>query len=180
MRDLTAFQGHGYDKGRGKLTQAAWLAVQGAVLQHWWCPPKVRIAVLRAFGARIGRNCLVRHRVRIHWPWKLELADAVWIGEGAWILNLEPVRIGSNTCLSQEVFVCTGSHLFEDDAFEFDNAPVTIGSRTWLSARSTVLRGVTVGDDVLVGAQALVVKDVPDGARVLAPKGEVRTEGRAR
>ncbi|GAA1351492.1 DapH/DapD/GlmU-related protein [Falsarthrobacter nasiphocae] len=174
MKDLRGFTGVGYDKGRSKLVQAAWLATQGAVLQHWWCPPKVRMSVLRMFGAKIGRDCLVRHRVRIHWPWKLELEDSVWIGEGAWILNLEPVRIGNNTCVSQEVFLCTGSHLFDHDNFEFDNAPITIGARSWLAARSTILRGVTVGDDVLVGAQALVVKDVPSGAKVLAPKADVR------
>lgn len=174
MKDLSGFQGYGYDKGRNKVWQVAWLATQGALLQHWWCPAKVRTAGLRAFGAQIGEGVLVRHRVRIHWPWKLTLEDNVWVGEGAWILNLEPVKIGANSCISQDVFLCTGSHLFEHDNFEFDNAPITIGARSWIAARATVLRGVTIGANTLVGASALVTKDVPPGSRVLAPRAETK------
>ena len=175
MKNLRDFTGAGYDKGRGPLWQVAWLAVQQLLLQHWFCPAGVRTRVLRAFGATIGEGVLVRHRVRIHWPWKLTLEDDVWIGEGAWILNLEPVTIGSNTCVSQDVFLCTGSHQFDSDTFEFDNAPITIGSRCWIAARATILRGVTVGDDSLVGACALVVKDVPPGSRITAPQGRAAT-----
>lgn len=169
MNDLSGFSGAGYDKGRSAVWQAAWMTVSGLIVQRWWCPASVRIAILRAFGATIGEGVLVRHRVRIHWPWKLTLADNVWIGEGAWILNLEPVTIGSNTCLSQDVFVCTGSHRFDSPTFEFDNAAITIGERSWVAARATILRGVTIGDDALVGACALVVRDVPTGGRALAP-----------
>lgn len=172
--DLQGFQGYGYDKGRSKVVQAAWLFSQGVLLQRWWCPAKVRIAVLRAFGANIAEGVLIRHRVRIHWPWKLTVGEGSWIGEGVWLLNLEPITIGSNTCLSQDVFICTGSHKFDDPTFEFDNAPIDIGNRTWLAAQSTVLRGVTIGDDVVVGAKALVFKDLPDGAKLLAPKAELR------
>ena len=63
MKDLTGFQGYGYDKGRPKVVQALWLAVQGTILQRWWCPPKIRTAILRAFGARIEENVLIRHGV---------------------------------------------------------------------------------------------------------------------
>lgn len=170
MQDLSTFSGAGYDKGRNRAWQAAWIIVSGAVFMRAWLPAKARAAILRAFGATVGSKCLIRHRVRIHWPWKLRLADRVWIGEGVWILNLEQVEIGSDTCLSQDVFICTGSHNFRSPSFEFDNAPIAIGSRTWLAARSTVLRGVTIGNDVLVGAHALVIKDLPDGCRVLAPR----------
>lgn len=174
MKDLAGFSGRGYDKGRGRLWQAAWLAIQGLILQRWWCPASVRLAVLRAFGAQLGEGVLIRHRVRIHWPWKLVVADNTWIGEDVWILNLEPVRIGSNSCLSQGVFLCTGSHQFASDTFEFDNAPITVGDRCWIAARATVLRGVTIGDDSLIGASALVAHDVPAGSRVLAPLAERR------
>lgn len=176
MKDLSAFQGHGYDKGRGRGWQIAWLATQSAVLQHWWCPAKVRTAALRAFGAQVGDGVLVRHRVRIHWPWKLTLGDNVWVGEGAWILNLEPVKIGANSCISQDVFICTGSHDFSSDSFEFDNAPITIGQRCWVAAKAIVLRGVNIGDESLVGAAALVTKDVQPNTLVLAPRAQPREE----
>lgn len=169
MRSLRGFTGEGYDKGRGPAWQVMWFAVQSMVVMHWWCPGALRVRVLRAFGAQIGTGAVIRHRVRVHWPWKLTVGDNVWIGEGSWILNLEPVTIGDETCVSQDALLCTGSHRFDHPTFEFDNAPIVIGARSWVAARATVLRGVVIGDDVLIGACALVVKDVPSGASALAP-----------
>ena len=50
--------------------------------------------------------------------------------------------------------------------FEFDNAPIAIGDGSWIATRATVLRGVTIGTDSVVGATTLVVKDVPSGQTV--------------
>lgn len=170
QRSLAGFTGRGYDKGRPVAVQAAWMAVSGLVVSRWWCPNRVRVAVLRRFGAQIGPGVLIRHRVRIHWPWKLTVGADTWIGEGVWILNLEPVTIGADVCISQEVLLCTGSHDFRSPTFEFDNAPIVIGDRAWVAARATVLRGVHVGDDAVVGAAALITCDVQAGAKMLAPK----------
>lgn len=170
---LAGFTGRGYDKGRPKIVQAAWLATQ-SLLMGWWVPPTVRAAVLRLFGARIGRGALIRHRVRVHWPWKLVVGDNSWIGEGTWILNLEPVTIGHDVCISQDVLLCTGSHNRMSETFEFDNGPITIGDNAWLAIRATVLRGVCVGEGSVVGANALVCADVPPGSVVLAPAAQER------
>ncbi|WP_354576110.1 putative colanic acid biosynthesis acetyltransferase [Frigoribacterium sp. UYMn621] len=129
----------------------------------------VRNRILRVFGANIGRSVLIRHRVRIHWPWKLTVGDGSWIGEETWILNLEPVTIGADVCISQGVFLCTGSHLRRSATFEFDNAPIVIEDGAWVAARATVLRGCTIGADSVVGATALVVADVAAGSIVVAP-----------
>lgn len=169
-RRLADFTGIGYDKGRPKLVQAAWLAVSDLIM-HWWVPAGIRVAVLRAFGARIADGVLIRHRVRIHWPWKLTVGRDSWIGEGVWILNLEPVTIGQDVCISQDVFLCTGSHDRNSPSFEFDNAPIDIQDGVWLAARATVLRGVTIGDHAVVGATALITRDVKPHQLVLAQRG---------
>ena len=114
---------------------------------------------------------LIRHDVKIHWPWKLTVGDNSWIGEGVWILNLEPVTIGSDVCISQEVLLCTGSHDRRSPTFEFDNAPISIGDGSWVATRATVLRGVTIGKDCVVGATLLVVKDVADGQTLTPAAG---------
>lgn len=169
-RSLSGFTGAGYDKGRGPLVQIAWLAISGSLLSQWWCPNRMRISVLRKFGADIADGVLIRHRVRIHWPWKLKIGTDSWIGEGTWILNLEQVTIGSDSVISQDVLLCTGSHDHRSPTFEFDNAPITIGDEAWIAARATVLRGVTIGDRVIVGATALVTSDVPADTTMLAPR----------
>ncbi|WP_328879916.1 putative colanic acid biosynthesis acetyltransferase [Streptomyces sp. NBC_00299] len=168
-RSLRGFTGVGYDKGRPLLVQAAWFAVLHLVFLKWWFPARWRPAVLRAFGARIGRRVLIRHGVRVHWPWRLSVGDDVWIGEGAWLLNLRQITIGSDVCVSQGALLCTGSHQPRSPTFEFDNGPIRLESGAWVAARAVVLRGVTVGRGAVVGASAVAHSD-------LAP-GEIVTSG---
>ncbi|OBA86171.1 acetyltransferase [Mycobacteriaceae bacterium 1482268.1] len=172
-RSLAGFTGSGYDKGRGLMTQIAWYAISDLLVTRWWCPARLRTLVLRAFGAQIGKGTLIRHRVRLHWPWKLAVGTNSWIGEGTWILNLEQVTIGDDVCISQDVLLCTGSHDRRSPTFEFDNAPICVGDGAWIATRATVLRGVVIGDDAVVGATALVTSDVPAGALVHGPRATV-------
>ncbi|MFG2634768.1 putative colanic acid biosynthesis acetyltransferase [Streptomyces sp. NPDC048362] len=162
MRDLTAFTLAGYDKGRGRLVQALWFAVMNTVFMAWFTPARVRVALLRAFGAEIGTGVLVRHRVRVLWPWKLTVGDHTWIGEGAWILNLEPVTLGAQVCVSQEALLCTGGHDHRAADFRYRNAPVTVDDGAWIAARATVLAGVKVGRCAVVGAGAVLHTDLPE------------------
>ncbi|ROR55243.1 putative colanic acid biosynthesis acetyltransferase WcaF [Luteococcus japonicus] len=171
LRRLSSFTGRGYDKGRSPLVCAAWALVAEPVQRSVLCPPSVRARILRGFGARIGEGTLIRHDVRVHWPWKLVVGENCWIGVGAWLLNLEPITIGDDVCVSQGALLCTGSHDANDPAFEFDNGPIVLQDGSWVATRATVLRGVTVGTDAIVGATALVAKDVPAGARIVAPLG---------
>jgi len=172
-RRLAEFTGAGYDRGRPVSVQVAWLAVSGLLVTRWWCPTSVRVVVLRAFGAQIGTGTNIRHGVRVHWPWKLTVGNDSWIGEGTHLLNLEPITIGTDVCISQHAFLCTGSHDRSSPSFEYDNAPIVVEDGTWVAARATVLRGVRIGADAVIGATALVTRDVPPGAVVLAPRAVV-------
>jgi putative colanic acid biosynthesis acetyltransferase WcaF len=172
FRDHSGFTGSGYEIGRVKLWRIAWLIVLGSIFMRWWLPVGMRVHIVRFFGAEIGANVLVRHRVRIHWQWKLSIGDNTWIGEGAWLLNLEPITIGRNVCIFQDVFLCTGSHERQSKTFEFDNGPIHVEDDAWLAARAVVLRAVTVGARATIGASALVVRDVPASALILAPPSQ--------
>lgn len=163
-RSLRSFTGIGYDKGRSVVWQALWFACQNLIFAKWWCPATVRPKLLRAFGADIGKRVFIRHQVRVLWPWKLTVGNDCWIGEGAWLLNLEPITLGHDVCLSQEAFLCTGSHDRHSPSFKYDNGPITVGDSAWIGARATVLRGVTVGQRGVVAACARITKDVPAGA----------------
>ena len=174
FRKLAMFTGRGYDKGRPLLWCALWALVIEPLQRSVLCPKSLRVAVLRGFGATVGSGVNIRHDVRIHWPWKLQVGNDVWIGVGSHLLNLEPITLGDDVCISQHVLLCTGSHLASDPAFEYDNAPIVVEDGVWIAARATVLRGVTVGRDSVVGATALVTSDVPSGARIVAPRATER------
>ena len=163
-RSLGGFSGRGYDKGRGVLWQALWFATQNLLFSTWWCPRRLRPVLLRAFGAEIGERVFIRHRVRVLWPWKLSIGNDCWIGEDAWLLNLEPITIGNNVCLSQGAFLCTGSHDRRSPTFEYDNGPIMIADGAWIAARATVLRGVTVGAGAVLPAGVVISRDVATAA----------------
>jgi len=167
---LREFSGAGYDKGRSRPIQAAWFAISNLVFMSWWCPRRLRPFLLRVFGADIGKGVFIRHGVRVLWPWKLQVGDHTWIGEGVWLLNLEQITLGSDVCVSQGAFLCTGSHDRHSPSSEFDNGPITIGDQSWIAAQALILRGVDVQTRSVVGARAVVTRDVPTGSRV--PAGE--------
>ncbi len=155
-RRLDTFTPHGYVKGRSVAWQVAWFAVSHLLFQAWWLPARLRPPLLRAFGARIGRGVHIRNGVRIHWPWKLTVGDHVWIGEGAWLLNLELITVANHVCLSQDSVLCTGSHDRDSPAFGFDNAPISVGEGAWVALRAVVLRGVDVPSGATVPAGRVV------------------------
>ena len=157
-RQLDRFTGAGYDKGRPRLVQALWFCVSHLVFQAWWCPARVRPTILRAFGAEVGRGSNIRNKVRVHWPWKLTVGDHVWIGEGAWLLNLEPVALGHHVCISQDAVLCTGSHQRHSATFEYDNAPISVGDGAWIAIRAVILRGVHVPPGALAPAGAVIAR----------------------
>lgn len=172
-RRLASFTGYGYSKGASPLKCALWVAVGQPLQASVLCPARFRVRVLRAFGADLAEGVLIRHGVRIHWPWKLAVGPDSWIGAEAWLLNLEPITVGADVCISQQAMLCTGSHLSDDPSFEFDNASIEVADGAWIATRVTVLRGVRIGERSVVGAGTIVARDVPDDSKVLAIRPSV-------
>ena len=168
-RSLAAGRQCSYDKRRGILAQALWVAVNELVVIKVWCPNRLRCNILRWFGARIGRDVLIRHRVRVHWPWNLTVGDDSWIGTDVELYNLDDIVVGSDVCISQHTYLCTGSHDRFSAVFDFDNGPIVVEDGAWICARSTILRGVTIGANTVVGATCVITDDVPPNSIVRPP-----------
>jgi putative colanic acid biosynthesis acetyltransferase WcaF len=160
-RNLGAFSDT-YDRGRGLAGQVVWFVFSYAVFQKWWFPPRFRPVVLRLFGGQVSNGVLIRHGVRIMWPWKLSIGQHCWIGESAWIINLEPVVLGDDVCLSQGVTVSSGGHDHRSVAMSYRNQKVILGPGTWVAARATVLPGVITGRDVTIAAGEVLRSSVAD------------------
>jgi putative colanic acid biosynthesis acetyltransferase WcaF len=94
--------------GRKRFGHSRCLFFQNAL--PW--PTHLRMTLLRAFGAKIGRHVIILANVNISFPRRLQVGDHVWIGEDVGILSLAQVTIESNVCISQRAYLCTGSHEF--------------------------------------------------------------------
>jgi putative colanic acid biosynthesis acetyltransferase WcaF len=148
---------------RGKFIQIIWFIVEACLINSRLMPlPGVRAALLRLFGANIGRRCRFLHPIRVKYPWNLEVGDDSWFGEDVWIYNQDTIRIGSNVCISQGTFLTTGSH---DVATNMDLrvAPIVIESGAWVSSNCVVQMGVTIGESAVVTPLSVVNKSLEAG-----------------
>ena len=118
----------------------------GSFLLRSRCLPfsDLKTACLRLFGATVGKGVVIKPGVRVKYPWRLGIGDHSWIGEDVWIDNLDWVRIGENVCISQGVYLCTGSHDWSDPKFGLKIEPIVIEDQSWLAAKSIVGPGVTI------------------------------------
>jgi putative colanic acid biosynthesis acetyltransferase WcaF len=143
------------------LKRALWSCVQ---VLFWPMMPRrlspLRIALLRAFGAKIGRRCLVQN-AHIWVPWNLRMDEFSVIASGTEIYNLAPIVIGANSVVSQRSYLCTASHDYTRPDFPLFSQPITIGSGVWIAAGAFIGPGINVGEGAVIGAYSVVVKDVP-------------------
>lgn len=144
--DLEDFSTKGFDRGASSLKLALWIVCSSLLFKPWYSTSPMRRGLLRLFGASIGRGVVIRKDVQVHFPWKLTVGDFSWIGDEARILNLESVVIGSHTCISQQAFLCTGSHDRKARDFKYMNLPILVGSHCWIALRAVILPGVTIRD----------------------------------
>ena len=126
-----------------------------------------RCFLLRAFGAKVGRNVHVFPSARITIPWNLHLNDQCAIGDDAILYALGPITIGARATVSQGAHLCAGTHDIRDPARPLLKLPIEIGSDAWVCADAFVGPGVTVGEHAIVGARAVAMKDVPAHAIVV-------------
>lgn len=158
--DLSKFDNSWYHPGRGFLIRTLWHFVNALFLHNPFNPSsQLKVMILRLFDARIGEGVVLKPSINVKYPWNLEIGDYSWIGENAWLDSLAPIKIGSNACISQGVYFCTGNHDWTDPAFGLVVKPITIEDGAWVGARATVLPGVTVKSHSIVAAGSVIAKD---------------------
>lgn len=159
--------------GRPKLWVYMWgVAELIFVNSSWQVSSRLRIAVLRFFGAEIGEGVIFRPRTRVKFPWKLRIGDRSWIGEGVWIHNQDDVHIGCDVVISQETMITTGSHAHRKD-MALITRPVIIDDGCWVTSRCLILGGTHLGSSSLISPMSVVNGDVPENSVVSGNPGTI-------
>ena len=128
-----------------------------------WTPKPLnawRLLVLRAFGAEIFGRPFVHQRARIQQPWNLTLHHRACLGDRANAYSLARITLHEGCTIAQEAYLCTGTHDFAQAHIPLQTAPITVEAGVFVGARAFVLPGVTLGARSVVGAMAVVTRDV--------------------
>ncbi len=110
---------------------------------------------------RIGRYCFLRAG-----PGNICMEEDVQIGTFSALTGSGGLRIGKNTLVARNVLLMSGQHIYKDPTvpIRFQGSELAkreIGEDVWLGANVVVLPGVTIGNGAVVGAGAVVTKDIP-------------------
>ena len=106
------------------------------------------------------------------------LGERASVGQACSFLDLGGITIGERTMISPKVTLITEGHPIEPvDRYAFITvAPIVIEARVWIGAAATILPGVTIGHDSVIGAGAVIAKDVPPLTVVTGPGYVVRRQ----
>ncbi len=122
----------------------------------------VRLWLLGMMLGRLGRQASVLMEVEVRNPGNIELGDNVVINRAV-LLDGRGGRLslGNNVDIAQEVAIWTLGHDAHDDQHRPVGGPVTIEDYVWIGHRAIILPGVHIGRGAVIGAGAVVTKDVP-------------------
>lgn len=120
-----------------------------------------RRALLRLFGAKVGRGVQVMPSAKIWAPWNLTLEDFATVSHGVDLYSVDRIEIGAHATVSQRAFLCTATHDVDHLNMPLVTAPIRIGAGAWICAEAYVHPGVEVGVDAVVGVRSVVLKSVP-------------------
>lgn len=159
--NLSSFDGSDFDKGAGFIKTIFWYLVNALVVRASWNPfMGIKIALLRMFGAKIGKGVVIKNNVIIKSPWNLTVGDDCWIGEGCWIDNLDKVYIGNDVCISQGAMLLTGNHDYTIASMPYRNAAIFVEDGAWIGAQTTVCPGVIVHRNAILTVGSIATKDM--------------------
>lgn len=103
-------------------------------------------------------------RVSIGKNASLKIGNGTSIGEKARIMVDESISIGSNCLISWDVQILDSDqhHIYIDNVLQPNTKPIVIGDNVWVGARSTILKGVTIGNGAIIAAGSVVTRNVPE------------------
>ncbi|MCM1372611.1 MAG: putative colanic acid biosynthesis acetyltransferase [Bacteroides sp.] len=145
-----------------KLARLVWNIFSWILFQPFGLPffNGWRIFVLKLFGAKIGKGCIVHSSAKIWYPKNMILGERVCVGPKVDYYNPAPIDIGDKVTISQGAFLCSASHDISSLNKPLITKPIQIDQYAWICAEALVCLGVHIGEGAVVGARSAVFNEV--------------------
>lgn len=138
-----------------------------------------RHALLTQLLGSVGSGIFVEPPFYCDYGYNIHVGDNFYANFDCLILDAGEVRIGNGCLLAPGVHIYTSTHPVRaaERATGLESAlPVRIGDNVWIGGRAVILPGVSIGDNVIVAAGAIVTTDVPDNVMVAGNPAAIRKE----
>ncbi len=125
---------------------------------------ETRQCLLKKILKRMGESVVIRSPFFCDYGYNIEIGDNFFANVNFVVLDGAKVTIGNNVFVAPNVGLYTAGHPLDfelrNEGFEYAR-PIAIGNNVWIGAHVAVLPGVTIGDNAVIGAGSVVVKDIP-------------------
>lgn len=122
-------------------------------------------AMLKNLFGKTGEVLFVEPPFHCDYGWNIEVGENFFANYNLTILDVGKVTIGKNAQIAPNVSIFTAGHPIHPDSrnsgYEY-GIPITIGDNVWIGGNAVILPGVTIGNNVVIGAGSVVSKDIPD------------------
>lgn len=120
---------------------------------------------LKALLGKTGENLLIEAPFYCDYGWNIEVGENFFANYHLTILDVGKVTIGKNVQIAPNVSIYTAGHPIHPDSrnsgYEY-GVPVTIGDNVWIGGNAVIMPGVVIGSNTVIGAGSVVIKNIPD------------------
>ena len=139
-----------------------------------------RTAMLKDMFAEIGENCYIEPPLHSNWGGHhVHFGKNIYANFNLTLVDDTHIYVGDYTMFGPNVTVATAGHPLlpelRQQGYQY-NAPVHIGRNCWIGAGVVIVPGVTIGDNVVIGAGSVVNKDIPSNVLALGTPCKVLRE----
>ncbi len=150
------------------------LRITSEINSGYHSPEELRRLVSELTGKDVGEEFGLFPPIYADYGQNLTIGKGVFINSGCCFQDQGGIEIGDGCLIGQQVVIATLNHnLAPDKRGSMVPAPVKIGRNVWIGAHATILQGVTIGDNAVIAAGAVVNKDVPKNAVVAGVPAKV-------
>lgn len=122
-----------------------------------------------------GHNVFIQFPVRIEGASYISLGNNVSINAFVHMWGNGNINIGNDCLIASHVSITSMTHNPDAELYRKSNVAkeVNIGNNVWIGSHAVIMPGITIGDNAIVGAGAVVTKDVPPNAVVVGVPAKV-------
>lgn len=121
--------------------------------------------LIKEILGKTGENINIEAPFHCDYGYNIEVGENFFANYNLTILDVGKVKIGANAQIAPNVSIYTAGHPVHPDSrnsgYEYGIA-INIGDNVWIGGNTCILPGVTIGNNVVIGAGSVVTKDIPD------------------